>query len=398
MGLFAAAVFVDVMAWGHIAAFTPLYLREELGVPEDQIPLWAGVLAAAPLFIAVPLSPFWGVLAERYARKPIIVRAMFAAAVGYGLAAFAQDPWGLLLSRVAFGLTFGHVAVMLATQSLITPGRRLGSALGVIQAAMPAATAASPLWGALLVQTVGLRMLWVVDAAVLLVLACAVTFLLKEPNVPRSVEPVLNRVRQVATVTVSQPTVRWSFVAWFLVYCGAGAIDPFVPVLIQSLYEGPDPAVAIGLVLAAYGLVTSAATVVVGRLSDRAGPARVLIVSCALLAIVVAAIGFSPTLTVLAALTILRAIPQAGTGPALYLHLARVLPPSHRASIMGFTPLSRNAAYLVAPMAAAALSGFGLPVVFVLGAGCYTLAVVAARLMGRAPAFMLAPEAPQRRD
>src|SRR5207248_631045 len=127
------------------------------------------------------------------------------------------------------------------------------TALGVIQAAMPAATAASPLWGALLVQTVGLRAMWAIDAATVVVSGSLILLLVPEPNVPRSTEPMLARVRAVAATTIRQPTVRWSFVAWFLLFAGAGSIDPFMPVLIQRLYGGDNPAVAIGLILGAYG-------------------------------------------------------------------------------------------------------------------------------------------------
>ena len=58
MFVFAGAYLLDQVAWGHMVAFTPLYLRQDLGVPEAQVPIWAGVLAAAPLAVAVPLSPF----------------------------------------------------------------------------------------------------------------------------------------------------------------------------------------------------------------------------------------------------------------------------------------------------------------------------------------------------
>ncbi len=394
MAVFTGALFLDLLAWGHMAAFTPLYLRRELDVAPDLVPVWAGVLAAAPLAVAVPLSPFWGVLSERYNRKAVIVRAEYASMIGYALAAIATNPWQLLLSRIAFGFSFGNVAVMLATQSIITPGRRLGSALGIIQAAMPAATAASPLWGALLVQTLGLRAMWAIDAATVLLSGSSILLLVREPNVPRSTAPVLGRVREMAATTIRQPTVRWSFVAWFLLFSGAGAIDPFVPVLIQRLYSGPDPAVAIGLVLGAYGLMTSVGTVALGRVADHVSPTRLLMAASAGLAVIVALIGLSPTLLALAALMLLRAIPMAGTGPALYLHLARVLPASHRASIMSFSPFPRNLAYLVAPLLAAVASSLGLTAVFLLGAFCYLLAFIVSRLLDLAPAFAVRAGAP----
>jgi DHA1 family multidrug resistance protein-like MFS transporter len=336
----------------------------------------------------VPLAPFWGVLGERYSRKAVIIRAEFAYVLGYLLTALATGPWELLASRIAFGFTWGHVAVMLATQSLITPGRRLGSALGVIQASMPAATAASPLWGALLIQTVGLRALWAIDAATVLIGGTALLLLLREPDVPKSAESVFARVRHVASVTARQPTVRWSFVAWFVLFCGAGAVDPFIPVVIQRLYGGPDPAVVIGLILGGYGVLTSICIVGVGRLSDRFGPTRVLLYSSAALAAITVLMGFSPTLLVFAALALIRAVPQAGTGPTLYLHLAQVLPASYRASILGFTPIPRNLGYLVSPLIAATVSVLGLPAIFIFGSFCYLASVVVARLLSRAPVFV----------
>src|SRR5437868_7368645 len=98
MFVFAGAYLLDQVAWGHMVAFTPLYLRQDLGVPEAQVPIWAGVLAAAPLAVAVPLSPFWGALAERYNRKAVIVRAEYFSCLGYILAALAGGPWALLIS------------------------------------------------------------------------------------------------------------------------------------------------------------------------------------------------------------------------------------------------------------------------------------------------------------
>ena len=388
MQVFAVSQLLDLLAWGHMAAFTPLYLRQDLGVPADQVPAWAGVLAAAPLAVAVPFSPFWGVLAERYNRKAVIVRSELASVIGYLLAATAHDPWHLLLSRIAFGLSFGNVAVMLATQSLITPSRRLGTALSIIQAAQPAATAASPLWGALLIQTVGLRALWVADALMVLVSGTAILLLVREPSVPRSTAPVMGRVRAMAATTVRQPTVRWSFVAWFLLFAGAGSIDPFIPVLIQRLYGGSQPAIAIGIVLGAYGMSTAVGTVAVSRVTEWTRPTRVLMAACGSLMLVVATLGFSPTLLVLGILILLRAVPQAGTGPALYLHLARVLPRAERAPIMSFTPFPRNLAYLIAPLVAAVLSGFDLRLVFLFSASCYALGLIVARLLDRAPAFV----------
>src|SRR5215203_1252242 len=68
-GLFFVTVLLETAAFGQLTAFTPLYLRQVIGMPEERIPFWTGVLVATSLAVAVPLAPWWGVLADRYSRK-----------------------------------------------------------------------------------------------------------------------------------------------------------------------------------------------------------------------------------------------------------------------------------------------------------------------------------------
>ena len=56
---------------GHLIAFTPLQLQE-LGLNETEVGVWTGILVAATMGMALPLGPFWGVLAERFSRRGLI--------------------------------------------------------------------------------------------------------------------------------------------------------------------------------------------------------------------------------------------------------------------------------------------------------------------------------------
>ncbi len=116
--LFLVTTTLESLAMGHLTAFTPLFLGE-LGLPDDDVGLWTGLLFAAMMAIAFPLAPFWGALAERYSRRLIIVRSQYLEAVGYATMALAPDIWWLLGSRLVLGLTFGNIAVIIATQTLI---------------------------------------------------------------------------------------------------------------------------------------------------------------------------------------------------------------------------------------------------------------------------------------
>src|SRR5438045_982506 len=72
--LFAFATAGEAMFFGHMQAFTPLYLPH-LGVAAIDVPTLTGLSVAFSSFLGLPFLPFWGALADRYARHPVIVRS-----------------------------------------------------------------------------------------------------------------------------------------------------------------------------------------------------------------------------------------------------------------------------------------------------------------------------------
>jgi hypothetical protein len=57
---FVLAGIVESQAFGHLGAFTPLFLQQ-LNVAPADIPTSTGVLSGLGFVIGLPLLPFWGV-------------------------------------------------------------------------------------------------------------------------------------------------------------------------------------------------------------------------------------------------------------------------------------------------------------------------------------------------
>jgi MFS family permease len=384
MVLFSSTVFLELTAWGHVMAFSPLYLQNELGVPPDEVPRWAGLLAASSLAVAAPLSPFWGVLADRFSRKAIIVRAQLVEVVAYAILAVSTDVWHVLAARLILGLSFGNIAVIIATQSMVTPANRTGTAIGVIQMSSTVAMSAGPLVGSVLIAALGMRAMWALDAALAVVAALLTLFIFREPNVHDRTTSMGRKLKIVFGQVARVPPIRWNFLCWFLIFAATGAMDPFLPVLIDRLSGELDPAMTIGVLLAAYGLLTGLGMPLAGWLADRLGPVRMFLVATAALAMIASGMGFATALPFLALLVILRAAPQSSTNVVLYSHLAAHTPVEHRTAVMSLTPMPRNLAWFIAPLLASVVSGFGLPAVFWLAGGLYVAATLSALLMARA--------------
>ena len=80
------------MSWTQLTAYTPFYLKE-LHVPAEQVPGWIAAMSSLGWILALPLAPFWGVFADRYSRKLIIVRSTLGEGVIFFLFAVAGAPW-----------------------------------------------------------------------------------------------------------------------------------------------------------------------------------------------------------------------------------------------------------------------------------------------------------------
>src|SRR4051794_17561118 len=78
---------------GHFTAFTPLQLRE-LGLNDTEVGVWTGLLVGITMATSLPFGPFWGVLAERFSHRTILLRTFVIEALALLLAAWAPDlPW-----------------------------------------------------------------------------------------------------------------------------------------------------------------------------------------------------------------------------------------------------------------------------------------------------------------
>src|SRR5260370_37119022 len=88
--------------------------------------------------LALPLAPSWGVLADRYSRKLVIVRSAAIEAVVFAGWALATSPVVALLFRSLNGFILGNTGVMLAVQASTTPKQRPALAIGIVGGGSPA--------------------------------------------------------------------------------------------------------------------------------------------------------------------------------------------------------------------------------------------------------------------
>ena len=164
------AEFTAIFGFSFAFPFLSIFISQDLGVaPGRDLDLWTAAAGSVSGLAMAFASPVWGVLGDRYGRKPMLIRSMVGGAVTVGLIFFVQTPVQLVILRFLQGMTSGTVAAATALVAVETPRHRVGWALGVVTSAVALGGAVGPVVGGLAGAAFGLRLVFLGGGILLLI-------------------------------------------------------------------------------------------------------------------------------------------------------------------------------------------------------------------------------------
>ncbi len=332
--LFAATTCVESMSWNQLTAYAPLYLRE-LHVPAGQVPGWIAAMSSLGWVLALPLAPFWGVLADRYSRKLVIVRSAVFEAVIFAGWALSTSPWAALAFRSLNGFVLGNTGVMLAVQASTTPRQRLAIAVGIVGAGSPTGRAVGPILGSLLVHLVDVRGMLLIDAAVSVLMAVILSVVMHEGHHegPEDLR-VLSLLRGALDEILAKPLLWRLFLATTLAQVGLWTVLPYVPIYITR-FAPADAVTAIGVVLSAAGLGQAIASPSWGLVMRRAGHLAVLSGTSIGSALALAVGAVTHSLPIFALALVIDSVFAAAILTASMAVMSATVSPERRGAVLG---------------------------------------------------------------
>ncbi len=377
--LYGVASFVEAFGVSQVFAFMLLYLQG-MGVPRGELGQTIGVLSSLVFVLGLPIVPLWGVWADKYSRKAVIIRSAIVEAIVFSAVALSRTPWQLGLSLLLVGFQLGNTGVMLAAIRDVTPRGRLGTAVALFGATSPVGMAVGPWLGGLMIGVLGMPVASVYWLAAGLSVAVALLLAFGSREVRPDVIPQ-GPVRSLAYGAVrgvlADPSVRRLFLVFGLAFFARQIATPFLPLLVDHVVgPGSGLASAIGLVTGIAALVGGLASPVAGPLGDRFGFRPVLAVAFAGGALTLVLMPAMPSVGALALLVVGWSVCVAAVTAMVFGLLAVEVPSERRSATLNLVYLPLYVAGIVGPSIGAALVGHGLGAVF--GAAGILLALGAA--------------------
>lgn len=373
--------FIEGLGVAQIYAFMPNRLTE-VGVSAPEVGHLVGLLGSLFFLSGLPFIPLWGVWADKYSRKAVIIRSALVEAVVFGVIAASQAPWQLFVGMLLVGFQLGNSGVMMAAIRDATPRRRLGLAMGIFAASSPLGFGAGPALGSFIIDGLHCTSAAVFALAAALSVAVALLLAVASREVRPEIVPSGSTIRLAFGAVrgvMSDPMVRWLFVVYGAVFLGRQMSSQYMTVLIHSVENTTyHVAGSVWLVLGLAPIVGAAVSPVGGWVADRLGFRRVLVGAIAGIAFAFAALSFASTVAVLAVAYSVAIAFQTVVGAMVSSLLATETPPERRSATLNLIYLPLYIGGIAGPAIGAGVVTFGDQAVFYVATGALVVATLLA--------------------
>ena len=274
------AQILSIAGFSFALPFLPFFIAE-LGIHgTGQQAFWSGIVLGVSGVTFCLFAPVWGILADRYGRKIMVCRSMFAGAAVLLLMSFVRTIGQLVACRLIQGAFTGTLAASIALVASVTPRDRSGLTLGMMQAAVFIGMTIGPLFGGVVADLYGYRNAFRAGAVVVLLGGLLVLLGVRE-NFVAPEQHENGRAMGFRKILAASGFLV-AVAVMFGVHLSNAMVSPSFPLIVKEIIPSFANLNSItGSVLAAAALAGAVSSVLFGHIGDRLGHKKILIACCA---------------------------------------------------------------------------------------------------------------------
>ena len=378
--VYISLVCVFCIAFGvsQLAPILPLYFHD-LGVQTPEaMSLWSGLATGATYIIVCIAAPFWGRIADKRGRKITLIRSSFGMALCNILIAFQTTPEGVVLIRLIQGLVSGFYSASITLIASESPIERTGWALGLLASANLAGSLIGPLLGGYIADTVGIRNDFIIVGIIMGLAGLLATVFIHENYVPKdnveklSISKLKEQIPEFNSIIVL-------CVASFIYAICIMSLQPVISVYIKGILPSNTENIAFiaGAVFSAMGIAQLISSSPLGKLVDKIGPRKVLVISLIYVGILNIPQAYVSDVYQLAIIRFLQGFGLGGMLPALNTYLSSKTPREFTGQVFSYNQSCLFLGYFLGAVGGASLMAWlGFTTLFWASGGLFIISAL----------------------
>ncbi|MCC6549314.1 MAG: MFS transporter [Ignavibacteriaceae bacterium] len=366
--------FFAMVGLSAVVPFLPLFVRE-LGIHnQDEAVTWSGLVFAAPFFVTIFITPFWGALGDKFGMRLMVIRAVIGLGIAQILMSFAQTVEQLFFFRILQGALSGFYPSAMTLIASNTPEEKQGYALGAFQSANTSGNIFGPVIGGFISVIIGFRAVFVASAAISFLMAIVLYFTLREEVRPPITAPRFKYL-DYWKFALSSRSLMILLTLIFLASFGVAFIRPLFVFFIETMIS--DSKTLPGTTGALYSLIgifSAFSSFWFGKRIDTHGSRQVLIIGTILTGVTYIAHFYVTSVYLLIPVRILLGLGYGVILPSLFTGISLFSPAEKKGGLMGIASSAQTLGNLIAPLlSGVAASLFGIRSAFFIAGFVFLL-------------------------
>ena len=378
--VYISLVCVFCIAFGvsQLAPILPLYFHD-LGVQTPEaMSLWSGLATGATYIIVCLAAPFWGRIADKRGRKITLIRSSFGMALCNILIAFQTTPEGVVLIRLIQGLVSGFYSASITLIASESPIERTGWALGLLASANLAGSLIGPLLGGYIADTVGIRNDFIIVGIIMGLAGLLATVFIHEDYVPKDNVEKLSISKLKKQIPEFNSIIALCVASFIYAIC-IMSLQPVISVYIKGILPSNTENIAFiaGAVFSAMGIAQLISSSPLGKLVDKIGPRKVLVISLIYVGILNIPQAYVSDVYQLAIIRFLQGFGLGGMLPALNTYLSSKTPREFTGQVFSYNQSCLFLGYFLGAVGGASLMAWlGFTTLFWASGGLFIISAL----------------------
>ena len=272
------AEFIVIIGFSFVNPFMPLFIQELGAFTNQQAAFWAGIAASASSIAMFFSAPLWGIIADRWGRKPMVLRAIFGAGTVLAFIGLAPNIYIVIALRFTQGLLSGTVTAASALVAASTPRNKMPFAMGLLMVAVFGGTSFGPLMGGFIADSVGYKAAFFITGGLLFSGGLIVLFFVKE-KFERPGKGQSTSLRSLLHLAKSREMLPLLLILSAL-SAAPSMMTPIISLFIRELNPEGMAATASGLAFSFMGVIAATSAIITGRLGGQITLKKILVISC----------------------------------------------------------------------------------------------------------------------